>query len=42
MPGQKFDPLLESNEVQFEIVEGEYLTPDDLVEPGSFEEPPQE
>lgn len=39
IPGQRFDPPLESNELTFEIVAGRYLEPEDLVEPGSFEMP---
>jgi len=37
IPSQKFDSPLESNEVEFEVVQGSHLTPGDLVDPGGFD-----
>jgi len=37
IPGQKFDLPLESNEVEFEIVQGSHFSPGDLVDPGCFD-----
>jgi len=37
VPGQKFVPPLESNDVEFEITSGSRLSPSDLVDPGGFD-----
>lgn len=37
IPGQEFTSPLESNELQFDILTGKHLKPEDLLEPGNFE-----
>ena len=37
IPSQKFDSPLESNEVEFEVVQGSHFIPSDLIDPGNFD-----